>query len=216
MTIRRNIFRWQEARARTSNVTSSNGLSSSVIAPSRERLRPARFTGRPARSTRRARLAGGEGKARGLDVRRRAEHAHFVSSRRGGSGRAVEKIIRGLLHASNKTSPESRCVAPRRKKRAAATCTLRSAEANRRRDSCREKLRARIRSDARPVPARQASPARVPHHRGGSRGRSATAIQRIAAESAESSCRRTPGRASTSRIPRLTNAAENDPRPRRP
>src|SRR5580658_9276439 len=41
-------------RARTSNVTSSNGPSSSVIAPSRERLRPARFTARPQRSTSRA------------------------------------------------------------------------------------------------------------------------------------------------------------------
>src|SRR5260221_9176347 len=56
----KNLHRHRRA-ARTSNVTSSNGLSSSVIAPSRERFRPARFTERPARSTRRARPLAGEG-----------------------------------------------------------------------------------------------------------------------------------------------------------
>ena len=50
----RKYFYAAEGRARTSKVTTSNGLSWSVIAPSRERLTPARFTGRAARWTSRA------------------------------------------------------------------------------------------------------------------------------------------------------------------
>src|SRR6202041_2652671 len=100
-------FQLAASRGRTSNVTTSNGLSSSVIAPSRERLRPARFTGRPARSTRRARRLSAKEK-RALSTFGDALNTRTLYEPTRLSGRAVEKIIRGLLHASNKTPAESR------------------------------------------------------------------------------------------------------------
>ena len=79
-------------RARTSNVTSSNGLSSSVIAPSRERLRPARFTAASGEIDQARAAAGGEGEARSLGRRRRAVRAHFVGIRAGRAGAPSKKL----------------------------------------------------------------------------------------------------------------------------